>query len=356
VETIIKPVRPAASLGRGLSTALAVAVVLAVIYFAGRVFLLLGAAVLVAVMLYSPAAFLARRTGLHRQLCLLLVGVGLVLVVALAVIGAAPSVAEQSRQLWEQLPQAWSRLISVLPRLGISDSMLAEIPKRLASLGSDAASQAVGGILGAASITLGSAVDTVIIVMLGLYFAIQPELYVGGLVRLFPPRRRARTQAILGEVGEALQGWLMGQLFAMLLIGLACGIGLWLLGIPLALVLGLFAGLITFIPTLGPWLALIPAVLVASGVGLWPTLYVIALYAGIQALETYIITPVVQRRTVDLPPALLLTTQLMAGVLAGILGLALAAPFAAAMLVVVRMAYIEDVLGDRAAHEEQTWT
>jgi predicted PurR-regulated permease PerM len=115
---------------------------------------------------------------------------------------------------------------------------------------------------------------------------------------------------------------------------------------PLALTLGLLAGLLSFIPNIGPILSFVPAGLLAIPQGFSQVLYVGLLYIGIQTVESYVITPPMQRRMVSLPPALTISAQVILGVLFGFLGLLLATPLAAAVLVLVKMLYLEDVLGE----------
>src|SRR5690606_44568 len=119
------------------------------------------------------------------------------------------------------------------------------------------------------------------------------------------------------------------QLISMTVVGVLTGAGLWLLGLPLAFILGALAALLAFIPNIGPVLAAVPAVLLALADGPTTVLWVIGIYVGVQAVESYLITPVVQQESVSLPPALTISFQLLMGVLYGILGLALATPLAA---------------------------
>jgi predicted PurR-regulated permease PerM len=187
----------------------------------------------------------------------------------------------------------------------------------------------------------------VMVAFIGLYLAIDPGIYRRGLLSLVPLDRRARAAEILAAVGEALRGWLLGQVFAMLVVGVLATIGLWLLGIPLALALGLLAALLGFIPYLGPLAAAVPAVLLALLAGPQQALQVALLYVGIQLLEGYFLTPLVQQRAVHLPPALTISAMVVMGGLLGGLGLALAVPLTAAAIVLVQKLYVEDVLGDR---------
>jgi predicted PurR-regulated permease PerM len=159
---------------------------------------------------------------------------------------------------------------------------------------------------------------------------------------------------VLNESGSTLQSWLVAKLFEMLLIGGLTTLGLWLLGIELALVLGLIAGLLSFIPNIGPVLSVIPAVLLASLEGTRTMLYVVGLYTIVQALESYVFTPWMQQRIVSVPPALTISMQLLFGLLAGTLGLLLATPLVAVGMVLVRMLYVEDILGDRPEGDERS--
>lgn len=131
----------------------------------------------------------------------------------------------------------------------------------------------------------------------------------------------------------------------MLFVGLSSTLGLWLLDIPYALALGLLAGLLTFVPFIGPIFAALVAILVSLAQGAVAALSVAALYLGIQLIEG-LLEPLVQQRAVYLPPVLLLTAQLALGVLVGVVGVVLATPLAAAAMVAVQMLYVEDVLGD----------
>jgi predicted PurR-regulated permease PerM len=121
---------------------------------------------------------------------------------------------------------------------------------------------------------------------------------------------------------------------------------LWTLGVPLALTLGILAGLFNFIPTFGPWIAAIPAVLIAFVQSPQQALYVAVLYVALQSLDGYVFTPLVDRKSVEMPPVLTIAAMLLLGVVFGFLGLLLASPLAATLLILVKMLYIEDVIGE----------
>jgi predicted PurR-regulated permease PerM len=141
-------------------------------------------------------------------------------------------------------------------------------------------------------------------------------------------------------LGSALRLWLVGQLFAMALVGILAGLGLWLLGIPSALALGLIAGLLEFVPVVGPIAAAVPAVLLAMLVGWEESLMVAGLYFAIQQVEGYVITPLVQQRAVDLPPALTLFSLIALGTVFGVPGVLLAAPMTVAIYVALKTLYL----------------
>jgi predicted PurR-regulated permease PerM len=186
-----------------------------------------------------------------------------------------------------------------------------------------------------------------VILFLALYLAAEADLYAGGLLRLVPPARRARAALVMHETATAIWYWMLGRLFSMTVLGLVTTLGLWLLGVPLPVALGFLAGIMIFVPYIGSIASAIPAVVIAAAISLSLAVYVIVLYVGVHLVEGYILVPLVQRRAVHLPPALTLSAQVVLGVLAGIIGLLFATPLVAAGLVLVRMIYVEGILGDR---------
>jgi len=194
--------------------------------------------------------------------------------------------------------------------------------------------------------TLGGLVDAVVVVAAALYFAAAPEMYANGLVRLVPIPYRGRARAILGEMASTLRWWTLGQLVDMVVVGVLSTVGLRLLGVPLPYALGALAGLLTFVPYFGAILAAVPAVAVAATVSLQTAGWVVGVFLVCHGVEGYIVAPYVQRRTVDLPPALTILSMLVLGALFGPLGLAVATPLAAVALVGVREVYVRDTLGD----------
>ncbi|MBA3545309.1 MAG: AI-2E family transporter, partial [Nannocystis sp.] len=165
-----------------------------------------------------------------------------------------------------------------------------------------------------------------------------------GLIRLFPPARREVAEQTVRGGCLVLQRFLLGRLVSMIPIGVATAVGLAVLGVPLATPLGILAGLLTFVPYAGPILAGVPIALVALVAG--PSLLVSALlyYIAIQAVEGFVITPLVQARVVSLPPLLTLLAEVVMGLLFGVIGVIVSVPLAALLVFLVRSLYVERLL------------
>ena len=324
----------------------AVAGVLLLVWFAHRALLLAFAGVLVAVLLSTPATLLHRHARLPYALALVLVLALVGGAIALAVSWRGPAVVTEIDDLRDSLPVALDALRERVARYPWGPRLLEGVPTMADVLGDERA--LAGRARDFAARTVGLLSTGLIILFTGIFLAFEPSLYVGGVVRLVPPARRARARAVVAELGHALRWWLLAKLVSMLVIGVGTGVGLYVLGVPLVFSLGLIAALLTFVPNIGPILSAVPAVLLALVHGPRLALWVVLLYLGVQVVESYLITPYLERRTVSLPPALTLTVQVLLGAAAGVLGISLAAPLTAVGLVLVRMLYVEDVLKDRA--------
>lgn len=325
---------------------------LALIFFAFDLLLLFFSAVLLAIFFRGLGDLVRRATKFPETVSIIIAA--LVLIGAFALGGwlLAPDIAEQVRNLREFLPRAALRLNEYLSGLEFGKLILEQIPDW-----HQISDQVISGaflirVSGFFSTTVGSIVNVLVVLLLALYLSFEPRIYVNGFVRLFPKPGRVRVREVLDAIGETLRRWMVGKFFSMLIIGVATTIGLGLLGVPLALTLGLIAALLTFIPNFGPLIALAPAFLIALVESPWKALYVVILYAGIQLVESYLITPLIERETVSLPPVLTILFQIFLGLLVGGLGLVLATPLLAVILVAVNLLYIEDVLGDRMESEK----
>ncbi len=306
----------------------------------GRVFLLLFGGVLLAVILSGLTDLLSRRTILPRGVVMAGVVVGLIgLLVGFGFL-AGPRLASQASELAQRLPEAADQLRKQIVSQEWAKQFLQRVPLESGS------GNITGNLLGVFSTTASALTSALVVLIIGLYFAISPDLYVKGAAHLVPPARRRRVGQVLGAMGHVLRWWMVGRGASMIVVGVLTGVGLLIAGVPLFLSLGVIAGLFSFVPYIGPIAAAVPAILVAITVSPTKALYVILIFGGVQLLESYLITPLIQERTVSIPPALLIGAQVVAGVLAGVLGVFLATPLVVTITVAVQMLYVEDILGD----------
>jgi predicted PurR-regulated permease PerM len=323
----------------------AAVLLLVFLWYTVDVLLLAFAGVLLAIFLRSMSDWLSARTGLSAGWSLGLVVAALLGLTALGLWLLAPTVADQIDQLSQRLPEAARDLRQRVEQFELGRLLMAQVFPAGAAGGSGD-----GGALSAAtgffSSTLGVITDMAIILFFGLFLATDPDQYIRGLIKLFPHTKRPRLREVLRALGYTLRWWLIGRALAMIIIGVFTTLGLWVLGVPLALALGILAALLNFIPNIGPLLAGIPAVLLALTQSPVQALYVIILYTIIQTVEGYILTPLMDEQTVSTPPAIGIIGQVLLGVLVGFLGVAFAAPLTATVIVLVKLLYVEDVLGD----------
>lgn len=315
-----------------------------VLWLIADALLLVFAAILLAILLRTASGLLVRFTGLPQGLALAISTLLLLGVFGLLGWLFIPRVAEQVQELRETLPRAWEKVNAQLARYGWAQDLLDEAPpldKILSGTG-----KVFSRITGAVSGTLGALANLFLILVLALFLAADPMAYVDGALRLVPLERRPRFRELAGRLHQALRHWLTGQLLGMVFIGVLTGIGLAIIGVPLTLALTLLVVLLNFIPNLGPIIAAVPAVLLALTESWQSALWVVALYVATQNIEGNFFTPMIQKKTVDIPPALTIASQLVFGLLFGFAGVALATPLAVALMVLVHALYIEDTLGD----------
>jgi predicted PurR-regulated permease PerM len=328
-----------------LALASAFAAVWLLAWYGGRVLLLCFAGILFAIFLNGLSSWLSARLKVSYRAGLAVVTICLLLITALAAWLIIPEIQRQITVLADQLPRAWEKLRGYLERFTLGQKLLdtGVAEKELNSAAAETAAKGGGLILS----TFGVLVDLLVVSFVGFYFAADPDLYVCGVVRLLPHQRRERIQEVLVAMRTTLGHWLRGRLLLMLANAVITALVLWMMGIPLALLLGLLSGLLDFIPNFGPIIAAVPAILIALQQSPESALYVALFYLIYQNLDGYVLTPLVQKWTISMPEALTIIAQVLLGVLLGGLGLLLAVPLVAAGMVAVKMLYMEDVLHER---------
>ncbi len=249
-------------------------------------------------------------------------------------------ISDQVASLSKALPDAWRSLQARVENMGFGDPLGALVDGGKPDGGA-------GGIGRFVMSVGGGIADTLVVVFGGIFLAAQPNFYRIGAIKLVPQAKRALVGEAMIDSERALRLWLRGQLFAMVLVGLLTGLGLWLIGVPSALALGLLAGLLEFIPFAGPVLAAIPGVLLALVVSPELALWTVALYIGVQQIEGNLLQPLVQQYAVDLPPVVLLFSLLAFGMLFGVIGIIFAAPLTVVSYVLVKRLYVQEALGTK---------
>lgn len=308
------------------------------------VLLLMFVGVLLAIILRTLAKVLARYTPLSTRWALILI---ILLLLALLGFGGwfiVPEMVTQGKLFVDQIGSALNRLEAFLSQYGIGEQLFEEV----FPLGGQQPFRPniIERIRGTFTQTLGLLSHVLFILFLGLFVAFDPEMYRQGLIRLVPPKGRSRTREIINTIISGLRDWLLGRAISMLATGIVASIGLWLLSIPFAFVLGLLTGLLEFIPIVGSILSAGPAILIAFTLGLKKTLYVTIFYLVLQQLEGNIFTPIIQQKIVSLPPALTLSAVLAMGLLFGPIGVLVATPLAVVLFILVKELYLKDLLED----------
>jgi predicted PurR-regulated permease PerM len=303
-------------------------------------FILFFAAVLLAVLLRGLSGAVARYSHLSPGWALAVSCVSLAAVtgILLSIFGA--QIIGQISGVFGQLPGA----INVAgAKLGIADAF-----KQLQETLSDEGS---GQLLSRAArvgyTALGVVTDLVLVTVVAMYLAADPSVYRRGTIKLFPSEQHDRIAEALDISASALRLWFLGQLASMTLVGLLCGLAFWAIGLPSPVGLGAIAGATNFIPLIGPIIGALPAVLFALTQDLRVVLWTVGAVLAIQQLEGNFITPMIQKRAVELPPALILLGLSAFGALGGMPGVILATPLTVVIMVLVQKLWIRETLGGK---------
>ena len=324
------------------------------LYSVAEVLLLLFIAILFAVYLSAITDGLQRRFGVPRPL-------GLIIALLLTLVAAAgllflmvPPVLEQTQELIKNLPSQmtlWEQklrelaarnsfLAQLFGTLGVGESYIGSLVGRIGSYFRGAVPYLINGV----QVTI----HFISVLVMGIYLALRPSLYREGFVVLVPPVHRELVRDIMGDLGRTLRAWIVGQLLAMFVLGLFTWLGLVLLRVPYALAFGVFTGAVAIVPFFGTLVStLLPALFVIGAGGLLQGFWVIMLGVGVHIFEANVVAPMIMERQVHLPPVLSILAVLIMAHLLHVIGLLVAVPVLAVLMVVTRRVYIHRLLEGR---------
>jgi predicted PurR-regulated permease PerM len=304
------------------------------------VLLLIFAGVLFGIFLHAINRWLVDHTPLSYRIAHSLLILALVLLILASSYYTGSQIVEQIRQLSEQLRSAGQRVLDRVTH-EVASAGSAPVEKAVTT-----GVQALSGMSLAFQWVTWALTGAIVIFFVGLYVAFDPELYTTGIIKLFPVDRRPRAEEVISRLRPALEKWIIGRLISMSIIGVCTAVALGFLNVPLAVPLGVLSGLLTFVPNIGAVVAVVPQALMALQVSSQAVGLVIVLNFVLQVFESYLITPLIERQQVHLPPALTIAVQLLLGATLGIIGIMMAAPLTVVTMLVVQLLYVRDTLGD----------
>ena len=314
------------------------------VYKVAVVVLVLLLTILFSIIMSAPVDYLNRR-GVGRGLGTLVVLGGFVLIFGIAGAALVPTIEDQASEFVDTFPALLENVQQIVVQLQSAVGLKTSFSLDPQDVLDKARNFLSGGALTTVA-SVGASVATVlsfavVILITTVYTVARPVPLVNGFVSLFPAGQRQRVREILGEMYRTVQKWFLGQLASMTIIGLLFTVAMFVIGIPFALLLGIFSGLISFVPYVGPMISVIPPVLLALTGNPIDALWVILAYLGIQAIEGNLVQPIVMSRAVSLHPVTLVFALLTMGTLFGFVGVFLAIPLVAALHVLLRELWIE---------------
>ena len=325
---------------KGVKVGLVLILALAVVYwlyYITHFFLILFAAALFAAFLGGIAHWVHIKTKINYRICLTCVIIGIMGIIVLGSFLLAPTLAKEFKKLSQTLPKSVQYLQQQLSKNDISRPLVEGNESSPENVLKNNQSEIFKNVKS----TFEGLVYVILIFVMGLYLASSPDMYKKGLLSLVPLNNRDKLDNVLIKIYETLKLWLFARAITMTIVAIITTIGLLIIGIPLATPLGIIAGLLDFVPNIGPIMASIPAILIAFMESPQKALVVFLLYMSIQMIEGYVLTPLIEHKTVALPPVLILVAQLFFGLLAGLLGVFLASPLLATLKIVIEEYHIK---------------
>ena len=320
-------------------------------YSVADVLLLFFIAILFGVYLAALTDTLQRRLGVPRWVGIL----GALLVTGLAATGIGflivPPLINQGQQLIQSLPTTLTGVETKLLELARRSTVMAQVLGRLEQ-GESYTGQFLSEITGSARgmmpyvfTGVGFIIHFISVLVMGIYLALRPAVYREGFILLAPPVHRELVRDLLSDLNRTLRAWIVGQLLAMLVLGVLTWIGLWALGVPYPLAFGVFTGVVAIVPFFGTLVStLLPALFVLSTGGFWLFFWVAMLGVVVHIFEANVVAPMIMERQVHLPPVLSILSVLIMAHLLHVIGLLVAVPVLCTLMVISRRVYVHRVL------------
>lgn len=305
------------------------------------VVLLFFAGTLMAILFTIPIEKLKRHTRLSHTLSFFIVLFSIIAILALSLGFLIPMIGEQIQKIKEVIPQATDELMRQIRSTEWGEDFLNRWSAK--NFLEDNATKIGGFFVSAFDFLFAAGV----ILFIGIFLAFNHFHYKEPFLQLLPKKKRAKANNVLEKIATQLRRWLLTRLLSMLAIALLTIIGLYIVKLPLAVPLGILAGVLTFIPYLGPILSAVPAILLAFVQSPTTALYTIIVFIIVQIIESNLITPMLEQRIVRLPPAFAIVFQISMGIMFGLLGIALASPILLTVIVMVQELYVKQHRNER---------
>ncbi len=330
----------------------ATVITILLLWLAGKVadiLLLLFVAILISLYLGAVSDYFCRRLRLPRQVAFAAALIASVAIIAGFMWLLVPPVIEQTRQLLRVLPSYLEQWEAALERSLAKIPALSELARpgehRLFRAAYEQVSGAAEGLVPKLFSIIHGAISVFAVGVMGIYLALYPGVYREWLIALFPPLHRDLVRDVLGDLADTLRSWIVGQLWAMFILAVLTAIGLYLLDVPYWLTFGVFTGAVAIIPFFGTLIStVLPALFVLGGPdGGTRAALVILLGVVIHLIESNVVAPLIMSKKVEIPPVLSIVTVLIVGKLLGGVGLIVAVPLLATLMVVVRRILINRI-------------
>lgn len=341
-EKIAKEVKELTYIEKVWHTVAIVALLVTVILIARvafNVLLMVLAGSLIATYFHGLGDIIQRRTRMRRKFAMIISILGSFALLAVLLWFMGTKIQSQVTELSHKLPATVANVKASLNKTPTGQKILENFsddgPQKMMTTAQSFFTTSFG-VIG----------DLYIILFLGIFLTANPSLYKNGILMLVPHQKREMGTHIINRISLSLKGWLKGMLTSMVLIAFLLTIAFTIVGLPVALVLALITGLLELIPNLGSLIAMIPGVLLAFTISTKTAIIVALIYIACQTIVANIVTPLIQRKMINLPPALTLISQLIMGTLSGALGIILAVPLLAILIILVEELYVKKINED----------